>query len=159
MGAFLQYVYTGEYYPKRSGDFLEGGAGQPSQALDGGEELLRHAKVYTLADKLGVMELKSLAHNKVHRINSTAQGEIAYARYVYGNTPKDDATIRKPIASFWGQRSYQLRHEAEDEFKGLCLDYPDFAFDVLTYVLDAREKKSAPQEEVMKSGRKRARNQ
>ena len=157
MGSFLEYLYTGEYYPRRSGDGLEGGA---SSALeDDGGKLLEHARVYTLAEKLGVNDLKALAHGKVHRINSSAKGEIAYARYVYANTPREDITIRKPIASFWGQRSHVLRHEAEDDFKELCLEHPDFGFDVLTYVLDARERRGGKEreEEVMKSGRKRAR--
>lgn len=154
-GSFLEYLYTGEYYPKKSGDGLEGGA---SAALeDDGARLLEHARVYTLAEKLGVSDLKALAHSKVHRINSSARGEIAYARFVYANTPRNDVIIRKPIASFWGQRSHVLRHEAEDDFKQLCLDFPDFGFDVLSYVLDARERRGGREEEAPKSARKRAR--
>jgi hypothetical protein len=42
VGAFLQFLYTGEYYPKRQGDVLES---VPGAASDGGEELLRHASV------------------------------------------------------------------------------------------------------------------
>ncbi|MCJ1400971.1 hypothetical protein MMC11_004182 [Xylographa trunciseda] len=154
VGCFLQYLYTGEYFPKKIGDALES---DPAQSMNGddGEQLLKHAKVYTLADKLGVMELKSLAHSKVHRVNSTARGELAYARFVYANTPRTDSTIRKPIASFWGQRSHVLRHEAEDDFRALCLEYPEFGFDVLSFVLDARERKGVEAEP--KSGRKRAR--
>ena len=166
MVAFLQWLYTGEYYPAKRGDALEDASSSPtpttSQA-DDGERLLRHARIYTLAEKLGVSDLKNLAHSKVHRVNSSAAGEIAYARYVYASTPKDDAAIRKPIASFWGQRSHVLRHEAEDEFKRLCLDFPDFGFDVLSFVLDQREKKGGKErdggQEGLKSGRKRARNQ
>lgn len=161
MGSFLEYLYTGEYFPKKTGDGLEGAAESMAAAAaeDDGERLLQHARVYTLAEKLGVGELKALAHSKVHRINSSAKGEIAYARFVYANTPRDDNTIRKPIASFWGQRSHVLRHEAEEDFKQLCLDYPDFGFDVLSYVLDARERRGGREreEEVTKSGRKRAR--
>ncbi|MCJ1392648.1 hypothetical protein MMC18_005518 [Xylographa bjoerkii] len=154
VGCFLQYLYTGEYFPKKIGDALESDPAQ-SEFGDDGEQLLKHAKVYTLAEKLGVMELKSLAHSKVHRVNSTARGELAYARFVYANTPRSDTTIRKPIASFWGQRSHVLRHEAEDDFRALCLEYPEFGFDVLSFVLDARERKGVEAEP--KSGRKRAR--
>ena len=155
MGSFLEYLYTGEYSPKKTAEGLEG---MLSTAIeDNGERLLEHARVYTLAEKLGVGDLKLLAHSKVHRINSSAKGEIAYARFMYANTPRDDVTIRKPIASFWGQRSHILRHEAEDDFKQLCLDFPDFGFDVLTHVLDSRERRGKGEEEVTKSGRKRAR--
>ena len=156
VGAFLQYLYTGEYFPKKVADTLES---VPGQAQDGGEELLRHGRVYTLAEKLGMTPLKQLAHSKVHRVDSSAKGEIAYARYVYANTPKDDEAIRRPIASFWGQRSHVLRHEAEDEFRRLCIEYPEFGFDVLSYVLDARERKKEHADDAPKSGRKRARNQ
>ena len=53
-----------------------------------------------------------------------------------------------------------LRHEAEDDFRALCLEYPEFGFDVLSFVLDARERKTSDrQTEEPKSGRKRARNQ
>ena len=159
VGSFLEFLYTGEYYPRRSGESgLEGVTGTANE--DDGERLLDHARVYTLAEKLRVGALKVLAHSKVHRINSSAKGEIAYARFVYGNTPRDDLTIRKPIASFWGQRSHVLRHEAEDDFKQLCLDFPDFGFDVLSYVLDVREKRGSGkdrEEDVPKSARKRAR--
>lgn len=50
-------------------------------------------------------ELKTLSHSKIHRISSTAKGELEYARFVYANTPKEDRTIRSPIASFWAHRS------------------------------------------------------
>ena len=175
VGAFLQFLYTSEYFPRRVGEGLEsvpagartgeaekGAAGADD---DSGAQLLRHARIYTLAEKLGLAELKALAHAKVHRVMSTARGEIAYARYVYANTPKADATIRRPIASFWGQRSHILRHEAEDEFRALCLDFPDFGYDVLSFVLDAREKRREERKETGaedtpgRPGRKRARNQ
>ena len=149
VGCFLQYQYTGEYFPRRmpsAPDGLETHASLPS--IDNtGDQLLRHARVYTLAEKLGLPELKSLAHSKIHRINSTAAGEIAYARYVYQNTPNDDKVIRRPVANFWATRSHVLRHEAEDEFKAMCLEFPQFGFDVLSLVLDSREKRAHREEE------------
>ena len=54
VGCFLQYLYTGEYFPKKIGDALESDSAQPMMG-DDGEQLLKHAKVYTLAHKLGVM--------------------------------------------------------------------------------------------------------
>ncbi|KAL9113317.1 MAG: hypothetical protein Q9187_007647, partial [Circinaria calcarea] len=144
VGSFLQYLYTGEYFPRFLGEGRDAGLeSDPDvpETDESGEQLLKHARVYTLADKLGIAELKALAHSKVHRVNSTAKSEIAYARFVYANTPRTDTVIRKPIANFWGMRAYVLRHEAEDDFKALCLEFPEFGFDVLSYVLDAREKK------------------
>ncbi|KAK2750689.1 hypothetical protein FQN57_002762 [Myotisia sp. PD_48] len=93
-------------------------------------------------EKLGLSKLKQLAHSKIHRIKSTAKGEIAYARYVYSTTPNDDVTIRKPVAAFWATRSHVLRHEAESEFRSLCIEHPQFGFDVLNLVLDLKEKRS-----------------
>jgi len=160
--------------------------------------LLRHARVYTLAEKLMLpvshtglvpppppsaekirratadargprlrgptQELKSLAHSKIHRTTSTARGEIAYAKYVYEKTSADDATLRKPIAAFWAMRSHVLRHQAEEEFRAMCIQFPQFGFDVLTLVLDAREKKAASSSQEAAAldagaakGRKRAR--
>jgi hypothetical protein len=103
--------------------------------------LQRHARIYTLADKLGMPDLKSMAHAKIHSTQSTAKGEIAYARYVYENTSGEDATIRRPVAAFWANRSHFLRHQADDEFRSLCIKFPQFAFDVLSIILDQREKK------------------
>lgn len=145
VGCFLQYQYTGEYFPRRTTSTTDGLEHDPSapELDDTGDQLLRHARVYTLAGKLGLPDLKTLAHSKIHRINSSARGEIAYARYVYGNTPADDTTIRKPVAAFWATRSHVLRHEAEQDFKQMCITYPQFGYDVLTLVLDQREKKSA----------------
>ncbi|EXJ88523.1 hypothetical protein A1O1_05453 [Capronia coronata CBS 617.96] len=147
MVCFLQYQYTGEYFPRRLGnDTLESDPSVP--AIDNtGDQLLRHARVYTLAGKLGLPALKTLAHSKIHLINSTAVGEIAYARFVYGNTPPDDVIIRKPVAAFWATRSHVLRHEAEAEFKAMCLEYPQFGFDVLSLVLDQREKRARERED------------
>lgn len=99
---------------------------------DSGEHLLRHARIYTLAEKFGMDLLKKLAASKIHCINSTARGEIAYARYVYANTDRDDTSMRAPIASFWAARSHALRAEAEDEFQSLCLEYPEFGYEVLS---------------------------
>jgi len=150
MGCFLQYQYTGEYFPRRLANQPDGLEHDPSvPTIDStGDQLLKHAKVYTLAEKLGLPELQSLAHSKIHRINSTAIGEIAYARYVYSHSSVEDATIRKPVAAFWATRSHVLRHEAEAEFRAMCLEYPQFGFDVLSLVLDAREKRAREREDV-----------
>ncbi|KAL8973665.1 MAG: hypothetical protein Q9197_002092 [Variospora fuerteventurae] len=161
ISCFLEYLYTGEYFPhKLSGGALESDPSLP-KIDDNGAQLLKHAKVYTLAEKLGMPLLKSLSHSKIHLITSTAIAEIAYARYVYSHTTRSDLTIRKPVASFWGQRSHVLRHETEGSFRDMCLEYPEFAFDVLSFVLDAEEKRAQRRgdDEVGKSARKRARGQ
>jgi hypothetical protein len=36
------------------------------------------------------------------------------------------------VANFWATRSHTLRSEAEDEFKSLCLEFPQFGFDILS---------------------------
>lgn len=103
--------------------------------------------------------LKSLSHSKIHLVTSSASAELTYARYVYSHTAPSDSTIRKPVASFWGQRSHVLRHETEGSFRQMCLEYPEFAFDVLSFVLDAEEKRMRARrgEEEPRSARKRAR--
>jgi len=110
VGCFIQYLYTGEYFPKiipsskdKEGDHLEN---DPKNMLkdEEGDALLKHARVYTLADKFGMGHLKNLAHKKIHKISSSAKGEIAYARYVYANTPREDKVIRSPVAHFWASQ-------------------------------------------------------
>lgn len=159
VGCFLQYQYTGEYFPRRLANVPDGLEPDPSIPAvdDTGDQLLKHARVYTLAEKLRLPDLKVLAHSKIHRINSTAVGEIAYARFVYGNTPAHDTIIRKPVAAFWATRSHVLRHEAEDEFKSMCLEFPQFGFDVLSLVLDQREKRAREREEEGTPGGTKAR--
>ncbi|RDI83828.1 hypothetical protein Vi05172_g6232 [Venturia inaequalis] len=163
VGSVLEYLYNDEYFPKRADSrkdsALEYDPTVPSPDNDG-VALLRHARVYTLADKLGLPALKSLAHTKIHRSDSTAKGELAYARFVYKETDTQDATIRKPVAAFWATRSHVLRHEAEGEFRSMCLEFPQFGFDVLSLVLDQREKQKEPATQgtpVVHTGRKRAR--
>ncbi|KAL8674795.1 MAG: hypothetical protein Q9168_000776 [Polycauliona sp. 1 TL-2023] len=165
MSCFLEYLYTGEYFPhKLPGGSLELDPTEP-KTDESGAQLLKHARVYTLAEKLEMPALKSLSHSKIHLINSTAPAELNYARYVYSHTTRDDLTIRKPVASFWGQRSHVLRHQTEGTFRKMCMDFPEFAFDVLSFVLDAEEKRSqrkgggGPDEDGGKSARKRARGQ
>ena len=77
-------------------------------------------------------KLRSLASSKIHCVNSTAKGEITYARYVYQYTRKEDTAVRAPIANFWATRSHTLRAEAEEEFRSLCLEFPQFGYDVLS---------------------------
>jgi hypothetical protein len=143
MGSVIEYLYTGEYFPKKTSSArdapLEKDPRQPVPD-DDGAGLLVHARVYTLAERLGLPELKSLAHSKIHRTASTAKGELAYARFVYKESNPDDQTIRKPVAAFWATRSYSLRHDAEPEFKAMCLEFPQFSYDVLQLVLDMQEK-------------------
>lgn len=80
---------------------------------------------------------------------------------MYSHTVANDLSIRKPIASFWGQRSHVLRHETEGTFRAMCLEFPEFAFDVLSFVLDVEEKRERRREEGEggKSARKRARGE
>lgn len=99
---------------------------------ESGEQLLKHARVYTLAEKFGIDKLKNLASSKIHCVNSTAKGEITYARYIYQYTNNDDTTVRAPVANFWATRSHTLRAEAEEEFRSLCLEFPQFGYDVLS---------------------------
>ncbi|KAF7189367.1 hypothetical protein HII31_09345 [Pseudocercospora fuligena] len=142
----LEYLYKSDYFPALSGNTnLEYDATVPSPDNDG-VGLLRHARVYTLAQKFGLPQLAALAHKKIHLTQSTAKGEIAYARFVYKETSPDDESIRKPVAAFWATRSHVLRHEAEHEFKRMCLEFPQFGYDVLSLVLDAQEKRSQRQE-------------
>ncbi|KAH0536995.1 hypothetical protein FGG08_006167 [Glutinoglossum americanum] len=158
VGCLLEFLYTGEYFPRKVDEGrLEDDPSVPA-VDDSGEQLLKHARVYTLADKLGLDELKTLAHSKIHRINSNAKGEIAYARFVYANTPREDTTIRKPVAAFWAHRSHVLRHEAEEEFRKMCLEFPQFGFDVLSLVLDAKEKAREKEHPGERSSRKRPRH-
>jgi len=142
VGCFLEFLYTGDYFPRKlpgSRD-LERDPSVPA-VDDTGDQLLKHARVYTLAETLHLPQLKSLASSKIHCINSTAKGEIAYARYVYAHTNKDDQAIRAPVANFWATRSHTLRAEAEDEFRHMCLEFPQFGYDVLTRVLDEKLKR------------------
>ncbi|KAL4889117.1 hypothetical protein BDV59DRAFT_122119 [Aspergillus ambiguus] len=156
-GYFLQYQYTRDYSTNMCSSEQDVG-----EIDDSGEHLLKHARVYTLAEKLGIPSLKNLAHSKIHRINSSSQGELTYARYVYTHTPPDDETIRKPVAKFWARSSHFLRHEAEEEFRKLCVEVPDFCFDVLSLVLDSKEKRTHDRTEaesgIRGSGRKRLRS-
>ncbi|KAI4148720.1 MAG: hypothetical protein LQ341_001495, partial [Variospora aurantia] len=54
ISCFLEYLYTGEYFPhKLSNGSLESDPSVP-KIDDNGAQLLKHAKVYTLAEKLGM---------------------------------------------------------------------------------------------------------
>lgn len=136
VGCFLEFLYTGEYFPKKvvGTRTLESDPTIP-KVDESGVQLLKHARVYTLAEKFGLPALRTLASSKIHCVNSTAKGEIAYAEYVYAYTSDADTTIRAPIANFWASRSHTLRAEAEPEFKALCLQYPQFGYDVLSKYL------------------------
>ncbi|EKD12894.1 uncharacterized protein L3040_007051 [Drepanopeziza brunnea f. sp. 'multigermtubi'] len=142
VGCFLEFLYTGDYFPRKIAGTRDLERDSTAPDVDEtGDQLLKHARVYTLADMLNLPVLKSLASSKIHCVNSTAKGEIVYARYVYAHTQKDDTAIRSPVANFWATRSHTLRSEAEDEFRSMCLEFPQFGYDVLTRVLDEKLKR------------------
>ncbi|KAL7626456.1 hypothetical protein AAE478_003228 [Parahypoxylon ruwenzoriense] len=161
VGCFLEFLYTGDYFPKKlpGQRLLETDPSIPA-VDETGEQLLKHARVYTLAEKFGMDRLRNLASSKIHCVNSTAKGEITYARYVYQFTSKDDTAIRAPVANFWATRSHTLRAEAEEEFRSLCLEFPQFGYDVLTRVLDEKLKRERNEKlhPATGSARKRARH-
>lgn len=136
VGCFLEYLYTNDYFPRKIAGTrdLERDPATP-EVDESGDQLLKHARVYTLAESLRLPSLKQLASSKIHCVNSTAKGEISYARYVYAHTQKDDTTIRAPVANFWATRSHVLRSEAEEEFRSMCLEFPQFGYDVLSEYL------------------------
>ncbi|KAJ5547016.1 hypothetical protein N7494_004601 [Penicillium frequentans] len=107
----------------------------PNETEDSGEQLLSHA------------------------LNGTPGGELAYARYVYTHTQPDDTTIRRPVASYWASRGHILRHDLEGQFKKLCIEVPEFAFDVLTIVMDRNEKNTEVDSSIRGSARKRLRGE
>jgi hypothetical protein len=133
VGCFLEFLYTGDYFPRKILNTRELERDPNTPKVDEtGDQLLKHARVYTLAETLSLPALKSLASSKIHCVNSTAKGEIAYARYVYAHTHKDDTAIRAPVANFWATRSHTLRSEADEEFRSMCLEFPQFGYDVLS---------------------------
>ncbi|KAJ5286923.1 hypothetical protein N7478_002609 [Penicillium angulare] len=152
---FLEFQYTHDYTVAQS----EGP--EPSNINDdSGEQLLKHARIYTLAEKLGMPGLKSLAHKKIHTLNGTPLGELSYARYVYTHTRADDTTIRKPVASYWASRGHVLRHDLTEKFKTLCTEVPEFTYDVLSIILDRKKTGQADIESgVRGSARKRLRSE
>lgn len=94
-------------------------------------------------------------------VGGTPAGELAYARYVYTHTPAKDTTIRKPIASYWASHSHRLRHNVGEEFKKMCIEVPEFTFDVLSIMLDRKEKSrdSEVDSSIRGSARKRLRSE
>jgi hypothetical protein len=143
MGSVIEYLYTGEYFPKKTSPARDAPLEKDHRlppSDDDGLGLLVHARIYTLANRLQLPNLKSLAHSKIHRTASTAKGELAYARYVYKESDIEDTIIRKPVAAFWATRSFSLRHEAEPEFRAMCLEFPQFSYDVLQLMIDQQEK-------------------
>lgn len=153
----MQFEYTRDYTitqpetPSASEE-PEGGATDKT-----GEELLRHARIYTLAEKLGLPALKRLAHTKIHRVNGTPRGELSYARYVYTHTAADDDAIRKPVATYWAARGHLLRHEVQEDWDSMCLEVPEFTSDVLKILMDRKEKPVPGEMESTPRGRKRMR--
>ncbi|KAF3392615.1 hypothetical protein F1880_008502 [Penicillium rolfsii] len=155
-GCFLQFGYTRDY------TISEPQSPAASEEPDGvtdrsGEELLRHARIYTLAEKLGLPALKNLAHTKIHRVDSTPHGELSYARYVYTHTSRDDTMIRRPVASYWASKGHLIRHEVQEAWDSMCLEVPEFTTDVLKILMNRKEKTGSAEAESTPRGRKRLR--
>ena len=157
---FLEFQYKRDYTLKQPEAPAES-QGQGAVTDESGDQLLQHARVYTLAEKLGVSALKNLAHTKIHHLSSTPRGELAYARYVYTHTAANDTAIRKPVALYWASRGHVLRQDVGDEFKKLCIEVPEFTFDVLSISMDRKEKSGGSEADpiVKGSARKRLRSE
>ncbi|KAJ5638431.1 hypothetical protein N7528_000821 [Penicillium herquei] len=138
---FLEYQYTHNYSIQlKSNDSLD-------STDESGKLLLYHAEVYTLAKKLGLTKLEILAHKKIHSLGSTPMGEVRYARYIYTHTNADDVAIRRPIASYWATQGHILRRDLEDELRLLCIEIPEFTYDVISLMFDRKEKGKSPENE------------
>ncbi|KAJ6015044.1 hypothetical protein N7540_009635 [Penicillium herquei] len=153
--SFLEYQYTKNYTVQLESDESSDGTDES------GELLLRHARVYTLAEKLGMPKLKEEAHNKIHSVNSTPIGELTYARYVYTHTNTADVNIRRPVAYYWATQGHIIRHDLKDEFRLLCNEVPEFSYDVLSLMMDRKEKEKTMDidSNVRSSARKRPRQE
>ncbi|KAJ5730197.1 uncharacterized protein N7483_004705 [Penicillium malachiteum] len=153
--SFLEYQYTKNYSVQIESDESSDGTDES------GELLLRHARVYTLAEKLGMPKLKEEAHNKIHSVNSTPIGELTYARYVYTHTNTADVNIRRPVAYYWATQGHIIRHDLKDEFRLLCNEVPEFSYDVLSLMMDRKEKETTMDldSNVRSSARKRPRQE
>jgi hypothetical protein len=60
------------------------------------------------------------------------------------------------VATYWANQSHLLRQEVGDDFKKLCIEVPEFSFDVLTIILDRKLKNGS--DEIKGSARKRRRD-
>jgi len=147
IGCFLEFQYTGDYNISKA-EILPGGTDLS------GAQLSQHARIYTLAEKLGLPTLKNLAHIKIHRVKCTPLCMLAYARWVYTSTPENHS-IRQPIASSLANQIHVLRHEAAEAWEELC-EVPRFAQDMLKIVLEKEEENTA-RYEVESSGKGSAR--
>ncbi|KAJ5295193.1 hypothetical protein N7508_010014 [Penicillium antarcticum] len=149
-GCDLQFQYTRDYTVPQPDS--------TDPAVNyGSETLLRHARIYTLADKLGLPALKSLAHSKIHKVKSSPHAEHLYARCVYTNTPASDTTIRKPVASYWASHSHTLRRDVGDDSRTSALRCLRSLSMSRTIILDRKEKQ-IPSDEIKGSARKRRRD-
>ena len=83
MGCVLEYLYTREYYlQKIVGHWRLAHNPTLPKVDETGKQLLKHTRIYILADKLGMGILKMFAHSKIHCVNPNTKGEIAYTRYM-----------------------------------------------------------------------------
>jgi hypothetical protein len=81
---------TGNYFPRKIAGSRDLKHDPSVPAVDEKDyQLLKNVRVYTLAETLSLPTLRSLASSKIHCVNSTAKGEIAYACYVYAHTHKN----------------------------------------------------------------------
>lgn len=144
VASVIEYLYTNEYSPSMV--YLNPGSQELGQDApvqepsNNGARLLRHGRVYALASKLNLPELTDLAFAKICRTTSTAQEELAYARFVYQEISRDDIRIRDPVIKFWA-KTEERRMEVGSAFDELCIDCPQFALDILKVSLERRDQR------------------
>ncbi|KAH9845553.1 hypothetical protein Tdes44962_MAKER06518 [Teratosphaeria destructans] len=57
---------------------------------------------------------------------STAKGEITFARSVCTETNPEVVSARKPVAQLWSTRSHAPRYKADFDCKSMRLEIPRF---------------------------------
>lgn len=126
MGFFLEYLYTGEYTPRKlpNANVLEGDTDLDTD----GEQLLRHARIYALSSQFGLPYLTRLARYKIGCVEASSFAEIMFARFVYAAGCED---LKESIVRHWASVDFSEIHAVEAEFKALGTEFPGFLWDVL----------------------------
>ena len=101
---------------------------------------MNNAKVYALADRFEVLDLKELAKSKFEisfTKDPSAEVISEVIGFVYGHTPSNDRSLRDLLADYCAKQTYRL--QTCPEFRSIMESVGAFCFDLSLGLIASRQ--------------------
>ena len=147
--AVLQFLYQDDFFPR----LLRHPASQKPEleyrdpdAANRVGPMMKLARIYFAADRIGLQGLMRLAARKVRKLMPvSAKSYLMFARFVYENTSDTDDILRPYAISYVNEYLLYFVEDEEDVLKEAVLEGGAFAWDLMQELIKHRKKTENPE--------------